>query len=212
MFFAAIGDIRGNFFAFEAVLHAIDEAGIQVVMQTGNLVAGGENGARVVAQVRDAGLSCVQGGEDRDVIRVERKAATLEKRYGARDFAALQRAYNALPGDAIEWLGKLKRTRTDTLDGLKIVLCHGAPSTANLKLGPDTPVERLLREREIDAPDIVVSGGGEAFTQQVGSTFFVGVGPLAAGDGQAAYTLIDTESKPWRARECLVQYTEGTEQ
>lgn len=207
MFFAAIGDVRGNFSALKAVLEAIDDAGIQVIVQTGNVVGSGESGAEATEYLRNRGVYCVRGREDRDVIRVERKAATLRKRHGDEAFAELQRAYRALPGGTIEWLGKLKRVRVETIDNVKIAVCNGAPSNANFALGTDTPDDRLLREREIDAPDIVVSGGGPAFCREAGGTLFVGAGPVVHGDGVAAYTLVDTESKPWTASERLVEYT-----
>ncbi len=204
MFFAAIGDIRGNFSAFRAVLNAVDEAGIHTIVQTGGLVAGGSSGAAVAKTVRERGLISVRSEDDRDVTRAERKALTLRRRHGDAGYEALQRAYQSLPGDVIEWLGKMKRTRVETVDNIRIVVCHGAPSTGNWILGADTPNDRLLREREIDAPDIIVSGGGDAFSKHVGGTFFVGTAPLLLAPNQAVYTLIDTESAPWSARQCVV--------
>lgn len=205
MFFAAIGDIRGNFSAFEAVLEAIDEAGIHQIVHTGNMAAGGSGGPDVVRSLREREVICVQGAEDRDVMRVERKGATLRKRLGDDTFQTLLSAYDALPGEAIEWLGKVKRSRLITLEGHRVCICHGAPSNASLRLESDTPEDRLLREREVDAPDIVVAGGGsEAFSRHVGGTFFVGTGPMVDEDGEVAYTLINTESKPWTAQRCPI--------
>lgn len=198
MIFAVIGDIRGNLRALEAALAHIGEAGIQVILHTGNAVVGG-SAEGVVPCLRAADVVCVQGAEDRLVVRFGRKREQLRGRVAPALYAALEQAHSHTRSEDLEFLRCLYPTRTIEYDGITISLSHGTPASQSETVSEETPVHRLRRLREAYLADVIICGGAqEPFSQHVEGTLFVVPGFLAAAPGVARYCLVNTEVDPWK--------------
>jgi predicted phosphodiesterase len=198
MILAALGALNGHFAAVEAALREIDEAGIETVCCTGDLVAGGEDPQAVVECVRARKIIAVQGELDRLTVRYLRKKESLAQRLAPDVFDAIGKAYGALSSDAIEFLRGLPRTREFTLEGITFAVCHGTLTSAAVALTPDTSEEVFRRQRELSQAQIIISGGGpEPFSRWVGDTLFVCAGAVTCGGHGASYVLINTEQDPW---------------
>jgi predicted phosphodiesterase len=206
MFFAAIGDIAGNFDALNAVLDAIEEEDIHTVVHTGNSVYGVEKQAEIPALLRARNVLCVQGERDRLIAQFYRKETRLRKQLDAEDFHRIQETRGTLGVKDIEWLAGLPPRRMLPLEGLRVLLTHGAPSNPRRLLSADTPHHTFQRERETEPCDVIVSGAAAAFQYRADNTFFIGTGPLFRETGHAVWTLVDTESPPWQAREMRVLF------
>jgi len=200
MLFAVIGDIRGNQSAFEAVLDHIEEAGIHVLMHTGNAIVGGDGGDAVVDRLRARGVHCVQGLEDRLVVRFSKKRDALAGRVSPDVHEAMARAHAGTSSENLEFLRGLRKKQRLEMDGIAIALGHGLAGARTVTIGPGMPVARLRRLREEALADVVVLGGAsEPFATTVDGALIVCPGPMEAGPGRARYALVCAEDPPWSA-------------
>lgn len=207
MIFAAIGRINAGSEGLRAVLDAIAEEGIFTILHTGDAVTGPGDPNEIIGVLGERGVICVQGNLDRLVVRYSRKQETLNKRLDSNTRDAVQKAHEALTSQNLERLRDWRKSLPIPLEDLAGFLCHGSPGNPRELLTPDTPTSKLQRQRETAHADIIVCGGSEApFERTVDGALFVHPGPLAAGDGVARYTLIDTESTPWTSAEQLIKY------
>ena len=199
MLIAVIGEVAGNFRSFEAALKAIENEGIQTILQTGNLVLGESGSNESVLLAESRGLHCVLGEQDRKVVRFQKKKAMIERRMDKDAFDKLRHAHESLRPNSIEWLQRLPRERRIELEGIGILLCGGAPGAANQVIEKNTPAVRLQRYREnTDCRLILCGGNGSPFHHRVADTLFVHPGPVTPNQDRAAYTRVDTEELPWR--------------
>jgi len=207
MILAALGDINGNFAALDAVLGAIGEGGIHTVLCTGNAVAGDSAVNAVVESLRSHDILCVQGEDDRRLVRFSRKQGRPARYLPPEKQAAVARAWEAIRSTHLEFLRCLPRRRRVAIDGIPILLCHGAPSSPSELLSEQTPLVRLQRQREAEPAAIIICGGApRPFSRMVDGTLFVGPGFVDEAPGRACYTLVSTEEEPWKASVHYVEY------
>ncbi len=198
MIFAAIGALNSTFSALDIVLTGLRETGIQIIINTGNMVSIAENINGTIELLQDRGVLCVQGERDRITVEYNRKRG-IRGRLSKEEAETAARAHAALHPEALEWVRALPRARRMDMDGIAVMLCHGSPLSPRETLSPKTAVVRLQRLREAALADIIICGAETSFSRSVSGTLFVGVGPLALADGTLEYTLINTEDSSRRA-------------
>jgi len=208
MLMAAFGNVCGNLPALRAVLDAVDKAGIHTIVNAGDSVVGGSHPNDVVDLLRERAIPSVQGTWDRRAVRFVRKRATLARRLPPAEFDALERTYDALHCEELEFLRGLPQQRVLTIEGLCVFLCHGAPGRPSDPLPEDADRVKLRRAREAANADIIVCGGAPApSARTVDQALFVWPGPAADPQGQeAGYAVINTDSEPWQAQFLHVRY------
>jgi len=195
MIFAILGDFSGQFCTLRATFEAIEAQGVLTIAQTGNLLAGADDPNAVVKLAREYDVHCAQGESDRALLRFAAKRDSLRKKRSEEEFDALAAAHAKCSGATLEFIRGLHKTVTIELEGLRILVCHGAPGRATEVLTPRTPVSRLQRIREAESPDIVCCGGHpESFHRLIDGTLFVGPGEASTG----GYVLVNTEEEPFR--------------
>jgi predicted phosphodiesterase len=201
MLCAALSNIRGNWPALQAVLAAIDEAGIQTIVHTGDLVVGHPWPNEVIACIRDRGIPGVQGEQDRLAIRFTRKAKSMQKKLGEEAYDALERAHRDTRSEHLEWLRGLPRHHMLTVDSIDLCVCHGTVTSMSDALREDDDEARFQRQREEANTPIVICGNSAApFTRTVGDTLFVNPGSVGLRNDEqqeAHYAVINTETDPW---------------
>jgi predicted phosphodiesterase len=196
MFMAAIGEIRGNLRALDAVLADIDERGIQTVVNTGNCVVGGAHPNEVVDRLRARKIPSAQGLMDRYATQFQRRQKAFLKNV-PEAYDALERAYGLLRGDTLEYVADLPRMKTFTAEGIEIAYCHGSPSGQDDYLRETDDEHLFLRQRERTNTPIIICGGPYGpFARWAGGTLFVHPGAVDAP--RPSYALIDTEEDPWQ--------------
>lgn len=194
MFLAIIGDIMSNFSGLQRILRDLEEAGIHHIVHTGNSCYGPQGAQSCVDLLREKQVVSVQGRMDRALSL--RKFKPHEK----WDSQVLQATYAALDSASIEYLGRLPRKYRFSMEGMQWVLCHGALTSPSEVLSKETGYAKLLRQRELEIADIIITGGAEdPFSLEVAGTLFVGPGVLATKEGMIRYTLVNTEALPYRA-------------
>jgi len=204
MYLAAIGDIHGNLPALEAVLAAIDDAGIQTIVSTGDAVVGHPWPNEVIELIRNRAIPSVQGELDRRVVHFLRKQETLRRKLSNNEFEALRQTHATLQSCNLEFLRILPRHRMLHVEGVDICVCHGTPTSQSDTLEKEDPPGKFRRVRELTNAQIVISGAThQPFSRTVDATLFVNpgaVGVSPAGVRIATYAIVDTETDPWEAR------------
>jgi putative phosphoesterase len=203
MILAALGDIHGNLPALEAVLHDVDEEGIERIVNVGDCVAGSPWPNETIDLLRARKIPSIQGLTDRHVVRFGRKHQTLRRKLPESQFAALERAYDTLHSDRLEWLRTLPKTMTLTIDGIEVFLCHGTPASASAVLRDTDPDLVYQRQREVIPAPILVHGATHTpHVRTVDGTLFANPGAVGIDDarpGHASYAVIIAEDEPWTA-------------
>jgi len=198
MIFAAIGHAAGDIARLDAVLHTLDEEGVQAIVNTGDSVVGGSRPNDVVDRLQARQIVSVQSESDRLVVRSLRKGASLRERLDPERYAAIVNTYKRCGSREIEYLRSLPRTRLLEPEGVAVALYHGAYNRQSDLLRPDTADTVLRRQREI-APAAVHVFGGEPmpFTRLIDGTLFVNPGWISgAPDGNIHFALVSTETEP----------------
>lgn len=156
---ALLGDVHGNADALRAVLCAACEAGVQEILNTGDMVGYYHHPDEVVAQLRAWPGHSVRGNHD-DMLAPAAAdpahLALLSAKYGQGLSLALER----LTPDARTWIEALPRSRVLDYDGYRILLCHGCPWDTDYYVYPDAPEALLQRITDAAGPqiDLVVLG------------------------------------------------------
>ena len=199
MILAAVGDIHGNLPALEAVLEAIDEAGIHTIVNTGDCVVGFPWPNEAVDLLRRREILTVQGERDRFAVRFLRKQQTLRKKWSDAEFRALQWTHETARTDTLEYLRSLPRRGYLHLEGLDITVCHGTLASQSEGLHPNDPESRFRRQWEEARSHLVILGRTHIpFQRWLENTLFVNPGSVGMNeDGAARYALINTETTPW---------------
>ncbi|HQE84189.1 MAG TPA: metallophosphoesterase family protein [Candidatus Hydrogenedentes bacterium] len=199
MYLAVFCAVRGNLPALRAILEALEQRGIETVFNGGNSVGAYPWPDEVIACIRQAHIPTVQGIDDRTTARLLRSSEKLLLKMPEDTRRGLEWTYAHTGSANIEWLGTLPKQRRFTLEGLDILLCHGAPTGMKERLTPDTSPDVFNRQREAANARLILCGGSEApFSRLVEDSLFVCPG-AATGPSGARYAVVDTESAPWTA-------------
>ena len=200
MLMAVFGDLAGNFSALKRVLSALEEEGIQTIIHTGNSVSGADDAVELLDTLQENNIISVQGERDRQIALYQQKQKTIAKRVDENTLKNIEAAHSALRSGQREALGGLKRFRRITVDEIDIVISHGLPANRNNFLDVEISEDKLRRQREREAGDLFLFGGGDtACIRKVDGFLFVNPGPLVVAPDKAQYALVNTETAPWKA-------------
>ena len=210
MIIAALGDIHGNLPAFNAVIRAIDDAGIETIVNTGDCVVGFPWANEVVDRLQERDIPSVQGEMDRLTARCHRKTSTLRRRLTSDEFAEVRWTYENVSSRNLEYLARLPRQRILVVDNVPVFICHGTAGDVSDELGDAAEPARFRRVHEAtNAPIVIFGNTHHPFARTVDGTLFVNPGSAGYADEAASlahYAIISTESDPWQADLCYVEY------
>ncbi len=190
-----IGDIHGNYRALQAVLEAASANNVVRLLVTGDLV--GYYFAPL--QVLD-----LLSGWDRDVVRGNHEAmlsaarsdpaylAKVEARYGS----GLRVAIDQLSSMQLDELCALPHPLELDIDGVRVLLCHGAPWDLDRYIYPDAD-PGLIARCALETYDFVVMGHTHyPMLKRIGKTVVVNPGSVGQPRDRkpgACWALFDTE-------------------
>ena len=213
MLLAALGDIHGNLPAFEAVLGAIEDAGIHTILNTGDAVVGHPWPNEVIEILRERAIPSVQGEMDRYAVLYHRKRDTFKSKEVTPELLRQIEATHELTRSGnLEYLRGLPRSRNLSIDGISIALCHGTLASQSESLRADDPDSKFARQREANPVRILVCGRShERFSRTIGDTLFVSPGSVGVSEtqGEAHYAIINTEEDEWTAEFLTAPYSLG---
>ena len=197
---AVVSDIHANLIALEAVIADLETQRPDLVVQGGDLVAGGAGAAAVIDRVRDLGWPSVYGNTDEMLWAPERLDAALPSPQFDRMKGVLATdvipAIRAAIGDArLAWLQSLPAGWSSPDADLAVV--HASPGDAWRSPAAGALDADLLRTYQPLGRRRVVFGHIHAsFVRRIGEVTIANAGSVSLsydGDPRAAYALIDAD-------------------
>jgi putative phosphoesterase len=146
-------------------------------------------------------VECVRGNHEDLLARLMREpsnAADLHRRYGS----ALAQAASGLSPQHLAYLERLPVRKEITIEGRRILLCHGSPWDPDLYVYPDAAPETFERCAASGADIVVMGHTHYQLMKASGSTTIVNPGSVGQPrDRQpgAAWALLDTDTGSCRA-------------
>lgn len=194
---AVVSDIHGNLTALEAVVTDLARVAPDVVVQGGDLVAGGHRPAEVLDRVRDLGWAGIQGNTDEMLWRPEQFDQFMS---AAPTLAHVWRmVFQMQAPTTTEWIGAGRLTWLQQLPlewrDENIAVVHAAPG--NLWRSPthNASDEELAQTYGSLARRLVAYGHIHVpFVRDVGGFTVVNCGSAGMpfdGDPRAAYLVVD---------------------
>jgi predicted phosphodiesterase len=180
---AVLNDIHGNLPALDAVLAAVDRAGVDAIVVGGDLVWGpmpSETLDRLAALGDRA--SFVMGNADRDVVEAFDGTAPEHDPVSSYCAGRISRAQR-------DFLAGLAPTAVLDVDGLgETLFCHGSPRSDTERITTATPDARLRRILEGVGESVVVCGHTHRqFDRQIDTWRVVNAGAVGLPyEGRAA--------------------------
>lgn len=221
---AVVSDIHGNLPALEAVLAQIDAAGVDAIVNLGDIVSGPLWPRETAARLRALGWPTMAGNHERQLLTL------VPDRLGASDAWARDR----LDDDDLRWLASLP----PSLDlGGGVRCCHGTPAsdqhylleTVTPDLGRDgspgvraaTVAEIAQRLGELQTPLLLCGHTHMPRVAQCGATLVVNPGSVGlpaydddhphphrieTGSPHAHWALLERTDRGWQVQLRLTAY------
>lgn len=193
---ALMGDIHGNDQALRAVLEAAAAAEVDRLLVTGDLIGYYFAPRQVLDLLSEWNVDVVRGNHEAMLSAARGDSAYLaqvEARYGS----GVRIAIEELNSKQLDELCALPHPLELTIDGARILLCHGAPWDLDQYIYPDAPHELLSRCAE-EGHDLVVMGHTHyPMLRRTGKTVLVNPGSVGQPRDRkpgACWALLDTEN------------------
>lgn len=193
---ALLGDIHGNHLALAAVLDAAQNAGVDRLLITGDIVGYYFWPVEVVELLEPWDKIVVRGNHEDMLARSLDSSEYLEKvdrRYGT----GLRVALDLLSPDQLDWLAHLPHPSELEIDGVKIMLCHGSPWDVDQYVYPDADQELLVNCSASGHDWVILGHTHYPMEHRLGKTTIVNPGSVGQPRNRipgAHWALLDTES------------------
>ena len=189
---AALYDIHGNLPALEAVLHDVQQAGVDQVVVGGDVVPGPMSRETVAALLNlDTPAHFIRGNGEHEVLAM---LAGVDTGRVPEQFREMIRwVGHELTSEQARLLGDWPQTFRLPIPGLGDVLfCHGTPRDDNEVFTRVTPEERLLPVfAPVDEAVVICGHTHMQFDRQIGRHRVVNAGSVGAPWGEpGAYWLL----------------------
>jgi putative phosphoesterase len=185
-----ISDIHSNSIALAAVLVALDQEGVDLIVCAGDIVGCYPYVNEAIDLLRKRDVICILGNHDCYLLG---KLAITEERW---------RAYNlgyvdlTIRDDNRVWLAGLPTERHLELDGLQWHLCHGSPWAVEEYIYPDH--NAFARFASVEAHMVVMGHTHIPLIRQVDHALLVNPGSCGQPrdyNPMAAYAVVDTATR-----------------
>jgi putative phosphoesterase len=207
---ALLGDVHGSFSALEMVLDHARGQETEAIWNTGDFVGYGIHPDEVVRRLRSAGAVSVVGNYDLKALAFRKKKEKWLRTKQPLKWLAFQWAYEHLSKKSRKYLYSLPGQVRMTVEGWRILLTHGSPSSSEEPLTASTPSQRLLELAQHSEADVVVCGHSHRpFMRQEGSVWFINPGSVGRpddGDPRARYAVLELGPGVLRADHYRVEY------
>jgi len=195
--YAVLSDIHGNQYALEEVLKDIKRQGIHKLLLLGDYVGYYYGITSILEQIRQFDFIAIRGNHEDlllDGMKDGRVLKLLDVKYGTSH----RRCIETLPKHELNFLTKLPRTCELKIDGLKVLLCHGAPWSTSEYVYPNAD-NVVLNKYDDYAYDFIFFGHTHYRTVFDRNGMQV-VNPGSVGQsrqmgGMAYWCILDTEQK-----------------
>lgn len=173
---ALFGDIHANAAALEAVLGAIDDAGIRRGVCTGDLVMRGAAPGACIDMLRRRDWPVAMGNTDHKVATRAPRAPDHPKarRVGSRSWTSAH-----ISAEQRDFLAGLPSVIRLDVGGLRVVVTHADPEDPSTAFTAVTPDDELVRLARRAGADVVVMGHTHRqVAREAGGAVFVNPGSV----------------------------------
>ena len=144
-----ISDLHADLGALQQALAHLDHLGVGQVVCAGDVVDGGDEPEEVIALLREQGIPTVRGNHDR---------WSLER----CDDGAPEHDGDARPlflsDTAVGWLRGLPKVWRQTIEGVRVVVCHGSPMSDMDGIYPGKTGSELESWLAVAEADVLIAG------------------------------------------------------
>ena len=193
---ALIGDIHGNSVALRVVLERAAVEGVEALLITGDLIGYYFDPRGVLDLLAPWRRYVVRGNHEDMLANVTRDPGLLpriDKQYGS----GLRVALETLTRDEIQMLSTLPHPLDIDLDGMKILLCHGAPWDNDYYVYPDAGADLVARCARPGYQLVVLGQTHYPMIREAGGTVVINPGSVGQPRNRkpgAHWALLDTRS------------------
>lgn len=193
---ALISDIHGNLDALKVVLHAAENQGVDQMLFAGDLLGYYYQPAECLSLLNSWSCKCVKGNHEDlffALLADSSLAESLRLRYGS----ALSRAVKTLNTEQVQLIQTWPETLALTVDGVKILLCHGSPWQTDCYIYPDSELNLLERCAETGFDYVVLGHTHYPMHKSWGNTQILNPGSVGQPRNRkpgASWGLLDTFS------------------
>lgn len=194
---AVISDIHGNADALAQALAEAASIGVQKLLVLGDIVGYYYEPDRVLSQLTAWDSVHIRGNHEvmlAGIIDGTADATAIYKKYGSGH----RTAQKVLSNDQIESLITAPDQLAFKIDGLRILLCHGAPWNNDEYLYPDTAAKVLDQCATMPVDFIFVGHSHYPFVYASDGPLLVNVGSVGQSrsrGGVASWCMLDTISR-----------------
>lgn len=197
-----MSDIHGNHYALEKVLEQAKKEKVDELLLLGDIVGYYYHPEKVFELLKDWKFQAIRGNHE-DILFGLIKGSLLETDVRLKYGSGHSLAIDKLSESQIEYLAKLPEKITVNIDGLNLMLCHGAPFDKNAYIYPDATNE-VLEKCDFDGIDFVLIGHSHyAFCRKNKYSTLINVGSVGQSrnqSGLAQWTLINSKTKAFEMR------------
>jgi putative phosphoesterase len=194
---AVLSDIHGNDLALAAVLHEVRALGIERLFCLGDFVGYYYRPDAVLKMLEGWDAVWVQGNHE-GLLKTARAspeaAAEIQARYGSGIAEALRRL-NAEQQDRLVGLPESCRV---SVEGMRFLLCHGAPWGRDAYVYPDADAAVLQRCAQEDVDCVLMGHTHYPFVTAVEGTLVANAGSVGQSrdhGGLASWLVVDTRAR-----------------
>jgi len=191
---AIISDIHGNIYALEALLKVAEKEGVEKLLILGDVVGYYYHPKKIMEVINNWDHLLIRGNHEDilgDIIAGKLKESAVRLKYGSGHCIAIEQ----LSESELQLLLNAPEKMQVECDGIKILMCHGAPWQTDFYLYPDTDKEILNKCKEFDV-DLVFCGHSHyAFIYKSNTNILVNCGSVGQSrslGGQACWALLNT--------------------
>ncbi len=184
---ALISDVHSNLPALEAVLAAVDEAGVEAILHAGDVVGYNPQPNEVIQVLRLRSIDSIRGNHDRAVVSGD---TSWFNPHAAR---AVEWTRGVLTQESMEYLRSLPAEMTPQRLGLGMKVVHGSPLDEDEYIYPQHATPKLLEEA---GSDVLVMGHTHVpYVLETPKGLILNAGSVGQprdGDPRASWVLLDT--------------------
>jgi len=203
MIIGVLSDIHGNHYALEQTLLSAKRNKVKKLLVLGDIVGYYYYPDKVLSMLNEWDYELIRGNHEvflKKVLNGEIELASLTEKYGSGHQLALQNLNHEQLNELINAPDK----KEITLNGTKILMCHGSSWDPNYYLYPNTDEEILKRSGEINSDFVFVGHSHHPFVFENENNVLINVGSVGQSrkkGGVSNWLIFDTENKSFEPKE-----------
>ena len=194
----------------EAVLNDADKHNFLEIWNTGDFVGYYPFPNEVVDLLRRRNAVSIIGNYDFKVLSFKKYEKKWKLKKAPEKYISFKWTYENLTKENLKYLASLPEQLHFEINGLKILLTHGSPTSNDEYICAQTSPQRLKEFAELANSDIIISGHSHiVFSKKLGNTLFINPGSVGRPEGtagKATYTILKFDGKSVNFENHEVEY------